>query len=418
VGFLYGDSTPAPLELDYLDYLRRMLGLAVEVLLVEDQLADIARKRGALAGRTTELAGRLEGLRLTMRQAVGELARSPVDDPVTRCANNIEGAVDEVVARSVGELRAQADKAAAELAARAKAAHATCAGALDAFVRTYDLPGAEHELHVAYEDGAHAAWLLCVTTYGVSVEIELAPKDTPFAAPEVRVAGLVRELDVQVIDAGGKRRKVRLDRLLVTRVRADERTMVVELRASGDAGAEGFDLIIDRGGAARLASAGASAGAAVDASADNGLAIARLAGAVGAAVEQLRGQRAGLRAATIDDQPLDEHERPGVLIDRVFAAMAPLVRTIAERSLNPGELVIRKQLGDGRREEIFVKHAALAEVVAQVPAARRRHFAVLGIPGLAPAADDSVDVAMEDSAAPEMALAVSDPSISIEPASD
>ena len=55
--------------------------------------------------------------------------------------------------------------------------------------------------------------------------------------------------------------------------------------------------------------------------------------------------------------------------------------------------MIRKQLGDGRREEIFVKHAALAEVVAQVPVARRRHFAVRGIPGLAAAADDSVDVA-------------------------
>jgi hypothetical protein len=248
----------------------------------------------------------------------------------------------------------------------------------------------------------------------VSVEIELALRDTPFAAPEVRVAGLVRELDVQVVDAGGKRRKVRLDRLLVTRVQADERTMVVELRASGDAGAEGFDLAIERGGAARLTSAGTGDGE-VDPSAENGMAIAKLAEAVGAAVERLRGQRAGLRSATIDDQPLDEHERPGLLVDRVFAAMAPLVRTIAERSLNPGELVIRKQLGDGRREEIFVKHAALAEVVAQVPVARRRHFAVLGIPGLA-AADGTVDVVIEDSGA--AAPAPSDPSISSEPASD
>jgi hypothetical protein len=279
VAILYGDGSPSVLEIDYLGYLRRAMAMAVEVALVEDQLVAVARQRAALQRRTGELEGRLEALRLTVRAAVGTVARSPEDDPVTHCANHIEGEVDAVVARAAAGVRAQHEAAAAAIAARERTIYATCLEAIESFLRDHDLPGASTELDRETAGRRTTELLRATTPYRVEYELEL--------------------------EAQRRRKK--------------------------------------------------------------------------------------LRVITLDDVPLEEHDRPTLLIDRIFAAMAPEVRTIVERSRVPGELSLRRETGKDRREEIFVTYATLLEVVAQVPVARRRHFDVLGIPGLASARPPTVD---------------------------
>ena len=54
------------------------------------------------------------------------------------------------------------------------------------------------------------------------------------------------------------------------------------------------------------------------------------------------------------DKPLAEQRDPKLLVEQLVAVMAPVVREIAKRSLAPTELVLKRQTGDGRREEIFV----------------------------------------------------------------
>lgn len=291
VSFLYGDGSPSSLELDYLGYLRRAMAMAVEVILVEDHLLAAGRQRAGLQRRTEELARRLEELRLTVRAAVGSIARSPEDDPVTHCANHIEGEVDAVVARAAAGVHTQLEIASASIATRERKLHATCLDAIQSFLLEYDLPGASIEVERETVGRRTAEVLHATTPYHVGYELEL---ETP-----------------------------------------------------------------------RL--------------------------------------RTRLRGVTIDHAPLEEHDRPTVLIDQVFAAMAPEVKTIVARSRVPGELSLRREMGKDRREEIFVTYAALLEVVVQVPVARRRHFDVLGIPGLASGRPLTVD-----------GIELSDPSISIE----
>jgi hypothetical protein len=68
-----------------------------------------------------------------------------------------------------------------------------------------------------------------------------------------------------------------------------------------------------------------------------------------------------------------------VLAARIIEAIAPTIREIARHSLSPRELVLKRVLGDDRREEIFVARAELSAKVAPLPASARKVFAPLGV---------------------------------------
>lgn len=419
--FLYGDSSPSTLQLDYLDCLRRALALAVEILLLDDQLVAARRRRHAVEARGARFEERLEQLRLVARESVGAAARSPDDDPVTRCANHIERQVDDVVAREVAAVKKDVAARTAEVAARTRAAHAACVEAVDGFLRHHDLPGSVLELDVRRgERAGYAARLAATTPYEVAAELELDTAGSPFAAAELRAGVLVKEAEVQVPEVGGWLRKetrltaVRLDRLLVVAARRDADGVELRLRASAEPAAEGFDLGFAReAGGARLTRIAADGTTDVlEPVAANDRALAALRTALHAALDQLGGRRGRLLGLTIDHTPLEEHERPSILVDRMFAAMAPEVRRIVQHSMVPGELTLRRQLGNERREEIFLKHSALAELLAQLPAARRRHFAILGLPGLGTGGPPDVEIEAD------VDTDFSDPSIEIDGAGD
>jgi hypothetical protein len=76
-----------------------------------------------------------------------------------------------------------------------------------------------------------------------------------------------------------------------------------------------------------------------------------------------------------------------VLAQRLIAVIAPTVQQIAQRSRSPGELVLRRPLGDNRREEIFISTADLLKRLDGLPLHAREVFAPLrlgGEPGVAP----------------------------------
>jgi hypothetical protein len=54
--------------------------------------------------------------------------------------------------------------------------------------------------------------------------------------------------------------------------------------------------------------------------------------------------------------------------------LAPVVQEIGRRSGAPGELVLRRDAGEGRREEIYITKAELHEKVYSLPQALRGVF--------------------------------------------
>ena len=78
-------------------------------------------------------------------------------------------------------------------------------------------------------------------------------------------------------------------------------------------------------------------------------------------------------------QPLERLPEPRVVPMEVLQQLTPLSRTIRERSRVSGELVLKTDLGGGRREELFVPRAQLAARFAKLPMEYRKPFEDMGV---------------------------------------
>jgi hypothetical protein len=85
-------------------------------------------------------------------------------------------------------------------------------------------------------------------------------------------------------------------------------------------------------------------------------------------------RRQAMSSATFDDKPLREHDEPQAIATKLINVLAPVVQEIARRSGAPGELVLRRDLGQGRREEIYITKAELHEKVMTLPPSLRPVF--------------------------------------------
>src|SRR6185436_6884793 len=63
----------------------------------------------------------------------------------------------------------------------------------------------------------------------------------------------------------------------------------------------------------------------------------------------------------------------------VLQQLTPLSRTIRERSRVSGELVLKRDVAGGKREELFVPRAQLAQQFAKLPFEYRKPFEDMGV---------------------------------------
>ena len=108
----------------------------------------------------------------------------------------------------------------------------------------------------------------------------------------------------------------------------------------------------------------------------------------------------------MDNRSLIEEE-PQDTARRLVECIAPIVQELARRSGAPGELVIRKTVANGRRDEVYLTKAELLEHVLTLPPALRGVFQPLGLtdsprsprapaPSLAPYNEVVRDAEIED----------------------
>lgn len=108
--------------------------------------------------------------------------------------------------------------------------------------------------------------------------------------------------------------------------------------------------------------------------------IAKLLRAIGEATRELLPGRRAMTEATLEGKPLGESD-PGEVCTRLVELVADDVREIARRSGAPGELVLRRNVDSGHRDEVFVTTAELLEQVETLPPSLRRAFAPLELHG-------------------------------------
>jgi hypothetical protein len=95
------------------------------------------------------------------------------------------------------------------------------------------------------------------------------------------------------------------------------------------------------------------------------------------AAQALSPKRRALTSARLGDEPIEESTRMRAFVEQLVQVLAPMVREIAAHSSSPSELVLRRMMGDDRREEIFVGKSELLASLEGLSDADRQLFAPL-----------------------------------------
>lgn len=390
MNYLYGDSTPSSLKSNFLEFLRDAIDFCVFALLADDRIRRGREDVEALRREADAETERLRAFVATVMQSIERAPKGRPDAPTAQCAAHLTTQCEESLAAFTEAVRKQLAANVAEAEAKESAERAACGKALETLLAPHDPPDATSITQIVLDDsGAYAANGVGETKMGLAWRFELAVSAGHAWSAPVRVERVVPQLEIRAPQLSGwiskevKIKPLRLERYVVTELVDDGETMNVKLRS--EIGARGgFDLEIDTA-SRRVASIervaedtkdDGSAGA-FEVEADDASKLVDLA-------EKLRASLAGLErrrlsAATLDGGAFESLPSFTEVVTRMVTMMAPITREISDRSLTPTELVLRRLLGNDRREEIFVTKASLREKYSSLPGMLRACFTPLSL---------------------------------------
>jgi hypothetical protein len=387
--YLYGDSTPAPLKTDFIAYLRDLVDFAVQVLLWEGRAAEAARSAAILQEATERGIVSVESMAADVAGVLDLSERAGLDPFVSHCAAKIRSAAWDAVRGEAAASRATAEAEVSRAVEAVTNARTDCERALEALLLRRDVPDAVVVTKLGADSGGrYDALLMAQTPFGLSWEVALEIPAAHSLDRVVRVDRIVERLEVQVAEESGlphkpaKIRPLRIDRLYLTELVSAPAEAFMKLRATPEGAGAGCNLWIHRDSMAvrleRVHASGDAPDAPCDIDGADAEALHLLHETVRAWVGEIAHSRRAPVVARINDTPVHEHEVCAV-VERLIASVAPRVDEIARRSLSPGELVLRRRLGDNHREEVFLSKAELLKAIEPLPPALRGAFAPLNL---------------------------------------
>ena len=391
MSYLYGDSSEANLDFNYLAFLREAIDCAATLLECETAIATANVHKRARESEAANLIAAVDDLGRRTTELVAPVAKEQAATPVGRCAAALVTAIREAVEREAAVVKSGLASDRAEIDADDLRIRTRARDVLEKLLRAHDLPDAESELDIVWSGTAVTATMRQRTKFGVEAVLALEVPGGSLFAPDLRVERVVEGVELHAHEQGGWLKKsdklvaLKLGRYHVVGLTvADD--VRVRLRASNDASAATLVVTAHRSGEV-TALPGGGAGhereLVVEDRDKQGLRL--LAARLEAAAEALGEKRTGLVLVEIDGVSITDHDHPRVLAERLVQAMAPTVKQIARHSRSPGELVLRRLLGDNRREEIFVTTGDLMKRIAALPPEARAVFGPLEL--IVPAAD-------------------------------
>jgi hypothetical protein len=387
--YLYGDSSTSPLQENFIELLRDAIDLAVQLARAAERIEHGRESEQARAQAAEVELGRLEQLEGIVSRSLAGAPTGAADSPAARCASAIARSATDLVRGESEGVRARLTAERSRLDGEAGRERESCVRALEVLLKRHDLPTSATSFALRIEGGHYHAHLTSTTGFGVDSTIDLeVPASNLFFHP-LRIERLLERLEVQAPEESGwlqKKIKVkpqRLERYYLAELSSGGGSTSIALRANQDGSGDGYRLTIDgdpaRAELSRLGESGQLVGdpfQLLDTDTDK---LVGLRDRLTAAATELQASRRGLTSARLDGTPLGELEDPMQLAERLIATIAPIVQEISLRSLAPNELVIKRLVGDDRREEIFVSKSELLHKIAQAPESKRALFEPLGL---------------------------------------
>ncbi len=392
MAYLYGDSTPFPLDENFLDTLRDVTEAASALLRVDGGIGQ-ARERAEEARReATREQVRIEGLAAQLGRAF-ESALGDHEVPqaalvASRALQAARGVLDSargesalrrddalrMVERDMGDRRGQVPKIIESLLSRRQ------------------LPGTIWRLRWRAGTGEQiaAAQVKGTAPGGLEAVLDLDVPPSHMWAHGVRVSGLARDVVVRLPRLSGGmfnrtgRVAMKLDSWYVTEVEVSPEKTCLVLRKSVKGPSEGLEVVLrategPSPSVRRMLSGGGAEGPPILIDGPDASALDRVWRRVAETMRDLERRRGRLASATAMGKPITAIERPAALAALLVDSVAPLAREIRRRSGAPGELSLKRELGNGRREELFIAARELLVKMEGLTNEQRGMFEVFGL---------------------------------------
>ena len=390
VAYLYGDSSPSPFEVNFIDLLGKALDCAVELLAGDRAIAENKARARELDLECQQMVIEIGQVKEAVHEVLAPLYGEGVEGPASDCASAVDRRAEALVREHAAGVRTRADEALAGLARANEREIERCRKSLERLLLEYPLPDAVEELRLSWagKEAGYSAEIRGVAPYEVETSVAVSiPEGHPFASA-VYVKDFARDLLVHVpARAGWLRRRGRakirrLGKLFVGELRSTSSSMTLALWQKQDPATEKLRVKIERTGGRARVSGHADTDVDFDVDPGDRVELERFERSLRESVAGL--SRIAPAEIKIDGEPLDERG-PRELVSRLIEAMAPTIAEIAQRSASTRELVLREPIAGGRRTEIFATKESLAARLRALPELERALFEPLGLgPVVAP----------------------------------
>ncbi len=379
--YRYGDGTPFPLEENFIETLTNAVEACTNAFMPLTQLdhrREQARQGRAEADR--EL-GRLNELDKTL---TGALAPYMVADKKTQQTQGVAQKTLQAAKAAIQQARAVVESRVQALEAQGSARSASDAvlHALRPFFDHCQLPNAKWIMSWDVR-GAEARADAMATSGRLTASFTLAIDQ--FRAP-IRVDqladGVVVHMMKKGLFGGAKPAPVDLGKYVMVAFEKTLDARVITLKEKPDKASQGLRFTVTDHGATwqSLSAAGDAETESNPLDSEDVDGVRRLGEGAHRALKDLMSNRT-LFDLSLGSQALAELPEPRAVPMEVLQQLTPLARTIRERSRVHGELVLKRDVGGGRREELFVPRAQLSQHFVKLPPEYQKPFVDMGVSG-------------------------------------
>ena len=377
--YRYGDGSPFPLDENFIETLTTAVETCTNAFIPLTELDARRAKAKDLRREGDAEAARLSDLEKALNTALGP---SMLPGPKPSLTQQVATKIQAQIKQTIADTKKQIDQKVAQ--AEAQAAGKTAADAVIKALRPFF---DEHQL-------PKAAWIMswdvrgnephadAVATAGkITANFSLAPD--PYRAP-IRVESLAEGVIVHMMKKGmfGKAKPAPVDLGKYVMV-AFERTGLehtVTLKENANKSSAGLRFAVSEKGATwvTITAAGDAEDEPHDLDPEDVGPVRNLAERAANALKDLINRRT-LIELSLNGTAIEDLDDPRSIPLELLAQLTPLARSIRDKSRMSGELVLKRDIGDGRREELFVPPATLAQQFARLPDEYRRPFEDMGI---------------------------------------
>ena len=379
--YRYGDGTPFPLDENFIETLTAAVESCTSAFL---PLAELDNRKHTAKETRREADMEITRLGDLEKTLQGSLAAflGPALDKKASVSGQLATKLGATIKQSIAETRKQIETRVAAVEAQASPQTAADAviKALQEFFGTHQLPKSAWIMSWDVR-GAEPQADAIATSGKLQAAFSLSPD--PYRTP-IRVEQLADGVVVHMMKRGvfGKAKPAPIDlgKYVIVAFERNGTEIVVTLRENANRTAAGLRFAVQADGATWVAitPAGDADGTPNELDSED-VAPVRLLG--DRAYATLKGLLAKRRLVdlTLGGRAIADLDDPRAVPLELLAQLTPLARSLREKSRVHGELVLKRDVGDGRREELFVPRATLAQQYARLPYEYRRPFEEMGI---------------------------------------